>query len=360
MLKLPKVLVVATSRKTRGGITSVIKAHEHGKQWGRFHCYWIQTHRDGNVWVKLRYLIAAWVQFLILVPFCQLVHIHGTAGFSAKRKQPFIKIAKFLDKKVIFHFHPSSDKILSENKNKIILNEIFSTVDRVIVLSPSWVRLINCTFPNNVFSLQVLWNPCPKVNRCINTRKKQILFAATIIERKGYITLLQAFGKIAPLFPDWKLVCAGNGDIKHGKQVASELCIDNQVEWLGWITGDLKEKVFQESSIYCLASKGEGFPMSILDAWAYGIPCVMTPVGGLPDIVKDGENGLLFPIGDSDTLAEKLSFLMRNEDVRKTLVVGADKWVYGDLSEENITHKLEQIYVSLMKNEAINDESSSK
>lgn len=44
----PKVLVVATSRKTRGGITSVVKAHETSEQWKKFHCKWIETHRDGN------------------------------------------------------------------------------------------------------------------------------------------------------------------------------------------------------------------------------------------------------------------------------------------------------------------------
>ena len=48
--------------------------------------------------------------------------------------------------------------------------------------------------------------------------------------------------------------------------------IQNQVEFLGWVTDKDKEKVFQEASVYCLASDGEGFPMGVLDAWAYGIP----------------------------------------------------------------------------------------
>ena len=45
---MAKVLVIATSRKTRGGITSVVKAHETGEQWKKYHCRWIETHRDGN------------------------------------------------------------------------------------------------------------------------------------------------------------------------------------------------------------------------------------------------------------------------------------------------------------------------
>lgn len=345
---MPKILVVATSRKTRGGITSVIKAHEQGQQWKQFHCCWIQTHRDGPWGVKIWYLITAWFLFLLMLPSCDLVHIHGTAGTSAQRKLPFMKVAKILNKRVIFHFHPSSDKLLLSEKNKAILYKIFALADKILVLSPFWEKLINQTYPNNDFSLQVLWNPCPKVKRCVNKQKKQILFAATIIERKGYVTLLRAFGKIASLFPDWTVVFAGNGDIEKGQKIASELCIEKQVKWVGWITGDLKEKVFQTSSIYCLASEGEGFPMSILDAWAYGIPCVMTPVGGIPDIVEDGTNGLLFPVGDVEALAEKLFILMRNQSLRRSIVLNTDKYVCEVFSIENITNRLGRIYASLL------------
>ncbi len=59
----PRVLVVATSRKTRGGITSVVKAHETGEQWKKFHCRWIQTNRDSPVWRKLWYLVTALIEY---------------------------------------------------------------------------------------------------------------------------------------------------------------------------------------------------------------------------------------------------------------------------------------------------------
>ena len=88
---MPRVLVLATSRKTRGGITSVIKAHETGVQWKKYHCVWIQTHRDGPAWRKVLYLLFSWIEFLILLPFCDIVHFHCTLGSSGKRKCPFAK-----------------------------------------------------------------------------------------------------------------------------------------------------------------------------------------------------------------------------------------------------------------------------
>lgn len=69
----PRVLVVATSRKTCGGITSVVKAHETGEQWKKYHCRWIQTHRDGPAWRKLRYLVTALIEYMVLLPWYDIV-----------------------------------------------------------------------------------------------------------------------------------------------------------------------------------------------------------------------------------------------------------------------------------------------
>ena len=87
--------------------------------------------------------------------------------------------------------------------------------------------------------------------------------------------------------------------------------------------------------------------MGVLDAWAYGIPCVVTPVGGIPDIVKDGINGLIFPVGDIDTLALKLEKLITNKDLRKKIVEETDKYVNNDFNVSCINKKLGQIYSSL-------------
>lgn len=69
---MTKVLVVATSHKTRGGITSVIKAHQQGAQWKEFHCKWIETHIDKGMFWKLFYLIKGLTTYLLLLPFMTL------------------------------------------------------------------------------------------------------------------------------------------------------------------------------------------------------------------------------------------------------------------------------------------------
>jgi glycosyltransferase involved in cell wall biosynthesis len=156
------------------------------------------------------------------------------------------------------------------------------------------------------------------------------------------------------------LVFAGNpylqegiNELEDGKRIAKELKISDNVKWLGWVSGEEKEKTFNEASIYCLASEGEGFPMGVLDAWAYGLPCVMTPVGGINDIVQDGINGLLFPIGDYNTLAQKLDELMSDSQLRNCIVEQTDNLVLDRFSIDNINKNLDHIYSSLLPKQDI-------
>ncbi len=348
---MPRVLVVATSRKTRGGITSVIKAHETGEQWKRFHCRWIETHRDGSILRKLWYLATSIIEYVCLLPFYDIVHIHIATTSSAKRKRIFLRLAKMLNKIVIFHFHPSNEKFLFEPNNKALYHKLFSEADLTLVLSRQWQRWINDAL-NLQDKIKVLYNPCPQIARREDLRKNHILFAGTIIPRKGYETLLRGFAIIAKKYPQWKIVFAGNGEIEKAKSIAVELNIENQVDFKGWVSGIEKTRVFQEASIYCLASESEGFPMGVLDAWAYGLPCVVTPVGGLPDIVKDGENALVFPVGNIEVLSQQLEKLISNIDLRAKISKASIGLANNTFNIKNINTELGQIYETLYKHKS--------
>lgn len=343
---MPKVLIVATSRKTRGGITAVVKAHETGEQWKKFHCKWIETHRDGNAIRKLWYLFTAIIKYICLLPFYDIIHIHIATTQSAQRKRLFFYPAKWLRKKIIFHFHPSNEKFLFSPYNRKLYYSLFSKANLILVLSEQWRNWIKDALGLHD-NVKVLYNPCPKVNRRDDIRKNNILFAGTLIPRKGYGTLLRGFALIAKKYPQWKIVFIGNGEISSAQSFADELGIFGQVEFRGWVAGSDKEKAFQEASIYCLASEGEGFPMGVLDAWAYGIPCVVTPVGGLPDIIKDGENALVFPIGDVKKLSEQLERLIMDDVLWNKISEATKQLADGKFNITTINQELSSIYQSL-------------
>lgn len=349
-----KVLVVATSRKTRGGITSVVKAHETGGQWKKYHCKWIQTHRDGPAWRKLWYLFTAIIKFVVLLPWYDIVHIHVATTQSARRKKIFFELSKMMGKKTILHFHPSNEKFLYELHNKILYRNLFSRADLVLVLSGQWRRWIKDAL-GVTERIEVLYNPCPNVSVKPELKHNEILFAGTVIPRKGYDCLIKGFAKIAHKYEDWKVVIAGNGEIDKAKGIAIECGVEHQVEFLGWVSGKKKEEAFQRASVYCLASDGEGFPMGVLDAWAYGIPCVVTPVGGLPDIVKDGENALVFPVGDDDALASQLDRLLADEHLREKIAKASQLLACTTFNVDTINKQLGDIYDKVAGNIVISN-----
>lgn len=341
---MPRVLVVATSRKTRGGITSVVKAHETGEQWKKFHCLWIETHRDGNSIQKICYFISGLLHFLVLLPFVDIVHIHIAA---VTRKMPFVFLAKFFRKKLIVHMHfPGIETTLEDKRLSPRYGWCIRKADICIALSYTWKKLIEEYY--HVSNVRVLYNPCPSVNRApYSDREKYILFAGTVSQRKGNQDLVAAFARIASKYPDWKIRIAGNGDIEGGIKQAKELGVSNQIEYLGWISGTAKDVLFRRAAVYCLPSYAEGFPMSVLDAWAYGTPVITTPVGGIPDVAKDGINMMLFEPGDISTLSEKIDELLSDSALREKMAKGSCVFADYTFNINSITQQLGELYKNL-------------
>lgn len=311
-----KVLVVATSRKTRGGITAVVKAYEKGYQWAKYRCHWVQTHRDGSICCKLFYLVTAWGDFLLRIPFYDILHVHISLQTSARRKTPFVKVAKALGKKVIVHLHCGNQIESIWNSN---YDYLFRIADVSVFLSENLKNMVEA-HTGQGRDYRVIYNPCPTIENLEPAhRKKVILFSGTLYKGKGYLDVIQAFSIIADKFPEWKLLFAGNGEIDKGKVYAEKVGVSERVEFLGWVRGDTKDRIFREAAIFCLPSYAEGFPMAVLDAWAYGIPVVTTPVGGIPDIGVDNENMLLFEPGDVDRLAKQLEKIIISFESDKLL-----------------------------------------
>lgn len=343
-----KVLVIATSRKTRGGITSVVKAYENSPLWDKFHCKWIETHRDGGAFTKLSYLLKGFLQFLLCVPFYDIVHIHTSEPPSALRKFLFMAVSKMLGKKVVVHFHSFSVDTTIKSKYQNVYRYLFGKADVVLVLSKYWQDELCRTFGFKDGIVKVLYNPCTtEVSNKVYPKRKQILYAGTVNARKGYADMIKAFAQIADRYPDWSIVFAGNGEIEEGKALASQLGIAKQTVFLGWVRGEEKDKAFKEASIFCLPSYAEGFPMGVLDAWAYGLPVITTPVGGIPDIAIDGKNCLLFNPGDVDILAKQMDKMMSSEELRKLVASESNELAKGIFSVEKVTERLGIFYQNL-------------
>jgi glycosyltransferase involved in cell wall biosynthesis len=341
--QLPKVLMVATSRKTRGGITAVLRAYENSPFWQQYSCRWIETHCDRNLIYKLYKAISSFFLFVFVLPKYDIVHIHLSEPPSALRKTIFLLWAKFCRKKTILHFHSFSAETTIRGRFSWLYRFLFERADRLIVLSASWKNVIAQEYGLET-KIRILPNPCLVAEARDVQKEKKILFAGTLCERKGCTLLLDAFGLIADQCPEWRLVLLGNGDIEGLKVFSQNLGILDKVDFLGGVEGKAKQDAFECASIFCLPSYAEGFPMSVLDAWGYGLPVITTPVGSIPDFAKDGKNCLLIPPGDKTALANQMKTLIESASLRNRLSKSAEELVAIEFRLEKILGKLETIY----------------
>lgn len=345
-----RVLVVATSRKTRGGITSVIKAHEKGGQWEKYHCRWIETHRDGGFLRKLLYVLRAFAQYLLLLPDNDIVHIHIGEAPSALRKIAFMAYAKFWQKKTIVHFHSFSPDTTIKSRYSFLYRYLFTRANKVIVLSEYWKNEVKCFVPDA--DIEILYNPCTTEVAIDDDVIKEpyILYAGTVSQRKGYADMIKAFSLIAERHPEWNIVFAGNGEIEQGQTLAGKYNIQDQTKWLGWVNGDAKDMAFRKASVFCLPSYAEGFSMAVLDAWAYGLPVITTPVGGIPDVAIDGENMLLFQPGDCQKLSQCMELMIDKDELRHSISHESKKLALTKFNINTINTQLADIYERLVDN----------
>ena len=248
---------------------------------------------------------------------------------------------------MIVHFHSFSPETTIKSKYGKIYKYLFSSADIVIVLSQLWKKYVEEAF-GLCDKVRVVYNPCTaEVYPQHYERKNQILYAGTVNARKGYKDMIAAYASIAKEFPEWRIVFAGNGEVEQGKKLASDLGIAAQTEFLGWVSGNEKDKAFKEASIFCLPSYAEGFPMAVLDAWSYGLPVITTPVGGIPDVAEDGKNMLLFTPGDVQALARLFEWMIEDIQMRQRIAGESVRLAATTFYQDVINRQIGELYKNL-------------
>jgi sugar transferase (PEP-CTERM/EpsH1 system associated) len=122
-------------------------------------------------------------------------------------------------------------------------------------------------------------------------------------EVKRQDLLIRAFAQVRKRIPDARLVLVGDGPMRDSLQtLAKDLNLNGSVRFAGYQLHP--ERYLQALDVFALTSQTEGMPLAILEAWAAGLPVVASAVGGVPDLVDHGRNGLLFSSGDETALAD--------------------------------------------------------
>ena len=164
-----------------------------------------------------------------------------------------------------------------------------------------------------------------------------------LTEQKDYQTLIKAAAEALKDNAALEFIVAGEGELKSALiSQCRDLGIENRFHFLGFRSD--KEKLLKLMSVFVLSSLDEGLPMAMLEAMAARLPVVTTPVGGIPKVIKPGENGLFIDPGNVEQLKKTLLVLARNSAMRERLGRRGLETVKGEYSIEEMARKYLAIY----------------
>ena len=141
------------------------------------------------------------------------------------------------------------------------------------------------------------------------------------------------------------LEIGGNKNEEALKEAIRAQHLEDCVHFNGFVSGDLKKELLSRSDVFVLPSYNEGLPISILEAMSYGCAIISTPVGGIPEVVKD--NGVLVQPGDIEGIAAAVA-RCGDEDACRKMGLSSLKMVEA-FHPEAVMASLKQIYESLLR-----------
>lgn len=338
------ILQVGPSLKDNGGMVTVMKQIVDSEIAHKYKVIHIATYIYGR---KYLLLFSAICKILIakIKYKVDLAHIHMASYGSFYRKSILINLCRILKIKIIIHIHGACfnkfyNGVLDKKKKYII--KTLNKAEKVIVLSESWKEFFKDIIEEN--KIEVLYNSVKIPEKETKSRKEghTALFLGRIGERKGVYDLL----KVASKVPNIKIIIAGDGETEKARSIVKEQNLEN-VTILNWIDEKEREEYLNKVDMYILPSYDEGLPMSVLEAMSYSLPVITTNVGGIPELIEDGTNGILINPGDREALEKAILKISNDEKFRKQLGKNAYNTINKKFNLNKYLEKLNEIYLQI-------------
>jgi glycosyltransferase involved in cell wall biosynthesis len=322
----------------------------------RWNVVLLSPHVEGGLALRLATATKAFLRFmgLLLSGRVNLVHCHSAMKGSFWRKSMFALVARAAGVPVVFHLHGSEMKSFVDKQPALLQRLISWILEKqsvVVVLSESWFHYVKSISPRANIEILPNYVDLPDLRSKTAGRSDaevKVLFLGLVGTRKGVYDLLPAFKDAIAQAPALRLVIGGNGEVDRARALAVELKIDDHVKFAGWVSGEDKVKLLRQAHIYVLPSYNEGLPVSLLEAMSWQVPVISTCVGGIPELVREGVDGLLINAGDQAALTSAIVKLAQNVNSREKMGVAARNQVEQNFSKQVVLPRLEALYRSFI------------
>jgi glycosyltransferase involved in cell wall biosynthesis len=333
-----------TQRETMNGI-EVIKA--------RFApCYPFHVHIHGVFVNRL---------FKSLEESFDIVHIHTPLSPIIETSLPIITTVHTPMKTdarsvQIVSIQALAGKVLARTVSYPLEQRLFKKSKKIVAVASSVAQELK-EYGINPHEVMVVGNGVneeifkPKQNIIQDgTHDRFILFTGRLGLRKGLFDLIECGRIICKKYPDISFVIPGKGHLSDKLQKrVKDIGLQDRFKFLGFVDKDKLIQLYQDASIYVLPSHYEGLPTVLLEAMACGCPVVATKVSGNIDVISSNKNGILIPPKSPKEMADAISFLLDNDDVRRKFGAAARRTIEERYTWNVISDKMLKCYESLIE-----------
>lgn len=278
---------------------------------------------------------------LVLIPVSQT-----TMGFF--KDAIFILIASFFKTKILIQLRGSNFLNWYEGSggmNRTFVKYVLDKTHGVIVLGEKLKYLFRPFFREE--QIHVVPNGAdynlPQQKR--ETEELRVLYFANFLESKGFSDVLTAWKLMDK--PRGRLVAAGAWDDEDYKKKCLKIMKGSkeQIELKGPQWAEDKWSLFAESGVFVFTPNApEGHPWVIVEALAAGLPIISTDQGAITESVIDGVNGFIVPSNDPEAIAEKLRYLMSNDEMRKKMGKSSRLTYEQKFSEKQLVQNMDMVF----------------
>lgn len=229
---------------------------------------------------------------------------------------------------------------------KIVQTFVANQSDKIIVPS-FYLKKIVSNWGVRTEKIKVVYNAfeddakLDRVDRSILKKDLKIsgqfiLSVGRLVPWKGFDTLISLMAELKEIFPELKLLIAGDGPDKDKLQkIIDDNFLTETVCLLGRVEHDHLLKYLRAADVFVLNTSYEGFSHQLLETMAVGTPIVTTNVGGNPELIKDGENGLLVPFNDGREILRAINRILRDGE-EAGMMVGNGLKTIQNFNRENM------------------------
>lgn len=280
----------------------------------------------------------------------RIVHIHTASGLDFYRNSIPLFIASAFKKQVVLHVHGGYFPVFYTKCPKI---------NRFIIKRTNCIITVSEFLKNNMTQFD-LGIPIYNVYNIVEKAKSKYVYVRNISDRirLGFLGAINENKRIFDVVellakhPDLKsisnLTIAGVGDVSRLKKLIATNSLEDTVNYIGWIGKEEKVSFFNNIDLLLQPSDFESFGLSIAEAMSYGCPAIATNVGGIPEIIESGVNGLLIDVGDFESLYRHIQDIYINKEslplMSKSAIRSVEKF-----SKSDVAGQLKHVYYELLK-----------